>query len=145
MPKRGPIVIAVTLCATAVLAHQGVQNPAVKTRMDAMSAIGVQMKVLGDMAKGKTTFDANAAQLAASGIADHAAKVPALFEAPETDPKSEALPAIWDNFGDFTRISADLEAAATQAASSMATAGDLAQAMATIGATCSACHKSYRK
>lgn len=75
---------------------------AVKARMDAMSVIGAQMKVLGNMAKGQVAFDASAAQAAAALVAEQAAAVPALFETQVDDPKSEADPAIWTNYPDFS-------------------------------------------
>lgn len=135
---------ALLLIATAALAHQNVKNPAVKARMDAMSAIGDHMKVLGAMAKGQVAFDVDAARGAAAGIAAQASRVPALFEAPESDPKSEALPAIWDNYADFTAKAENMGNAARAFANSIGTEADLRAAMQSLGATCAACHKPYR-
>ena len=45
-----PLIVAAL--AGAALAKEGVQNPAVKARMDAMATIGANTKVLGDMAGG---------------------------------------------------------------------------------------------
>ena len=59
---------------------QGVQNPAVKARMDGMSAIAENMKTLGQMAKGATEFDAAMARAAAATIAEQASATPGLFE-----------------------------------------------------------------
>ena len=96
------------------LAHAGVENPAVKARMDAMSDIGAGTKVLGNMARGRVAFDAAEAEAEAAlaRIATRAAETPALFEAQEDDPKSEALPAIWADFADFSAIAGDLRRAA---------------------------------
>lgn len=137
------VLIALVLSAGAALAHQGVQNPAVKARMDAMSAIADNTRILGEMAKGTRPFDAAAARAAAAAIADHAARTPALFAAPEQDPKSEALPAIWTDFDDFTARSAAMQAAARNA-TGIATPADLGPALAGIGRTCKACHERYR-
>ena len=101
-----PLFLAVT--ASAALGHGGVLNAAVLARMEAMKAIGDATKVLGEMAKGAVAFDANAARAAAETIATHAADTPALFEAREADPKSEAKPGIWENFADFTAKAGDL-------------------------------------
>ena len=130
---------------TAALAHQGVQNAAVKARMDGMSAIGANMKTLGAMAKGQVAFDAGQAKEAAAAVAQEAARIPSLFEAQETDPKSEALPVIWSEFDRFTAIADDLEAAATVAASALNGPEDLGPALKAIGGQCSACHKAYRE
>ncbi|MDJ0825280.1 MAG: cytochrome c [Rhodobacter sp.] len=131
--------------ATAAFAHQGVQNPAVKARMDAMGVISKNTKVLGAMAKGETSFDAQTARDAARAIAATGAEVPGLFEAQETDPKSEALPAIWDRFDDFVMKTEDMVAAAGAASTSIETPASLRAALATIGGTCKACHEEYRE
>ena len=128
--------------ATAALAHQGVQNVAVMARMDGMSAIGANMKTLGAMAKGQIAFDAGQANEA---VAEEAARIPSLFEAQETDPKSEALPVIWSEFDRFIAIADDLEAAATAAAGALNGPEDLGPALKAIGGQCSACHKAYRE
>ncbi|MEO1306935.1 MAG: cytochrome c, partial [Pseudomonadota bacterium] len=97
------------IAGSLALAHDGVKNAAVMARMHGMSEIAAQMKAIGDMAKGETTFDAAQARAAVASIAEHAGAVPGLFEAPETDPKSEALPVIWEKFGDFTGKALDLQ------------------------------------
>ena len=145
---RAPPVIlfaASLIGATAVLAHQGVQNPAVKARMDAMVVISDNTKVLGTMAKGERAFDPLAARDAAQMIATTAMDVPGLFEAPEADPKSEALPAIWEDFGDFVAKTQDMAAAAQAASTSIETMADLQLALSSIGGTCKACHELYRE
>ena len=138
-------VTTLLLAATAALAHQGVRNPAVKARMDAMGAISENTKILGAMAKGELSFDARAAREAARAIATTASDVPGLFEAPETDPKSEALPAIWDRFDDFVVKTETMVAAADAASTSIETPADLRAALSAIGATCKACHEAYRQ
>ncbi|KMW58960.1 Cytochrome c-556 [Candidatus Rhodobacter oscarellae] len=138
--------LALLLClaATAALAHQGVQNPAVMARMHAMKDIAGQMKLLGGMAKGATAFDASAAQAAAAVITQKAAATKDLFRAQEDDPKSEALPAIWADYADF-EAKADALTQAAQAATTVATAEELAAAMSALGATCRDCHRAYRE
>ena len=132
------------LTAGAALAHSGVKNPAVQARMNAMMDIAGATKVLGNMAKGTVPFDAAAAREAAAQIADKAAQVPTLFAAPETDPKSEAAPAIWQDFATFTAQARQMETAASAAAAQIAAPEDLRAGLAAIGATCASCHKAYR-
>lgn len=141
------LTLAATLVVLATLgyAHTGVQNPAVMARMDGMKAIGDAMKTISAMAKGEVAFDAATARAAAAQVARHAAQTPDLFEAEETDPKSEALPAIWDNFADFTAKAQDTERAALTVAQNLDTAADLTPALTSIGVTCKACHSDYRK
>ncbi|MBV0913716.1 c-type cytochrome [Anianabacter salinae] len=138
-----------TICAVTVAvqttAQTAVQNPAVKARMDLMGQIASNTKVLGDMAKAERPFDAAAAQAAAAAIAAHAARIPAAFEAQETDPESEALPVIWTDFAGFTARSEALRVAATGAASSITSPDTLRSGLGGIGRTCGACHETFRE
>ena len=138
------ITIGLALSATAVVAHTGVKNAAVKARMDGMSAIADNVKVLGTMAKGQIAFDAQSAQAAARAIASHSAQSVALFTPNETDPMTEARPAIWENFADFTQKAEALDALATGLAASMNSVQDVQAAMVPLGASCKACHSLYR-
>ncbi|MGP6086467.1 c-type cytochrome [Antarctobacter jejuensis] len=140
-------VLAVVLACTAAaaFAHGGVKNAAVLARMEGMKSIGDAMKVLGTMAKGQAPFAADPAQQAAATIARHAAQTPALFKAPETDPKSEARARIWKDFQDFTEQAMAMEQAAIRAQSLLVSKTGLKPAVQSIGATCKSCHELYRK
>lgn len=143
---RKTMIFAATLVvAGAAFAHTGVKNAAVKARMDAMSAIGAEMKVLGQMAKGATEFNATRARAAAATISKHAAATPKLFKAKEDDPKSEARDEIWTNFSDFSAKSKDLQRVAAKWSEDIGSRSDLPRAMKSLGATCKACHKAYRE
>lgn len=133
------------LVSLPALAHDGVQNPAVMARMEGMSGIAQSMKTLGQMAKGALDFDAEIARQAAESAAQHAAMIPDLFAEPEDDPKSEALPAIWENFDRFSAIAADLEKAALAASQTISAPRDLGSAMQSMGASCKSCHSDFRK
>lgn len=142
--RRISILLATLCLSTFAVAHEGVTNMAVKMRMQAMSGIADNMKTLGQMAKGASAFDADVARLAAARIAAHAADTPELFKALETDPKSEALPLIWEQFDDFTRLSLTLEQVATEVADTLSQQADLRPALARMGETCKNCHRDYR-
>ena len=133
-----------SIISSAALAHDGVQNTAVKARMDDMGLLATEVKTLGQMMRGQTAFDADAANAAAAAIAAHAAQIVPLFEANETDPKSEALPAIWQDFDSISEISANLENVATALSGNINEAADLRMALGRIGQTCSACHEKFR-
>ncbi|WP_407943312.1 c-type cytochrome [Mangrovicoccus ximenensis] len=137
----GAALIAV---AAAVQAAEP-SEPHVVERTKAMKTIGQNTKLLGEMAKGNTAFDAAAAQQAAAAIAAEAAKIPTLFETEADDPASEAKPVIWTQYDDFTTKSADLEMAASAAAESIQAQADLGPALGQIGGTCKACHTTYRE
>ena len=136
--------LILALVAGVALAHSGVKNPAVMARMNLMSDTAAQAKIIGQMAKGETPFDAAKARAAAKAIADHAAKTPELFQDREDDPKSEARPAIWDDFADFTKKAEEMRKVALGAANSIQSAEDLEPAMQALGAGCKSCHTPYR-
>ncbi len=138
------IAVTAILTAGAAFAHDGVKNPAVKKRMIGMSSIAANTKIIGSMAKGAIAFDADAANAALAAIEAEAAKIPAKFKAQETDPKSEAKPSIWSNFGDFTAKATMLEAAAKSGAG-IATKADLGPALQGLGQSCKSCHGAYRE
>lgn len=138
------IIITVSLvAATALWAHSGVKDPQVKARMDGMDVLAEQTKILGQMAKGATEFDAAKVQSALAVMADEADQVQALFEPKADDPKSEALPTIWTEWDKFAMHADDLVAAIAVADGSSAAA--LGQTLRGIGGACGACHKDYRQ
>ena len=139
--KAMGMILAMALAGGTALAHGGVQNPAVLARMEAMTQIGDAMKLLAGMMKGETAFDAGQAQAALDRIRAAAARTPALFEAPETDPKSEALPAIWQNWADFRSKSDALYEAA---GGTIVAPGDLRPMVSRLAGSCKACHRDYR-
>lgn len=145
MIKKAILACAGGVFATAVLAHEGVQNQAVLARMQSMSQIAEETKLLGQMAKGQVSFDASAARMAVARIAEQADETARLFARPEMDPKSEALPVIWDRFDHFVSIADELQTAASEAAGYIDTEVELRTALARIGGTCRSCHADYRE
>ena len=143
MRKTVLILTSSLMIASMALAHNGVKNPAVMARMQGMEQIGAASKVLGSIARGRVAFDAGAAASAKAALAQHAAEIPALFEAQEDDPKSEALPAIWSDFADFTAKADALRDAAE--AMDVTSAETIAAGMGAVGGSCRSCHKAYRK
>lgn len=142
--KRLAIITVLSLSlAGAAFAHQGVKDPKVKAWMHAMMQAGQASKTLGNMAKGTTPFDAVQAAEAKSVLIDVSVAIPELYEVKSEDPVSEALPAIWEDYSDFTA-----QAEAMQTASEnldVASAATLQQGIRTLGRTCGGCHRSYRK
>jgi cytochrome c556 len=101
------------------------------------------MKVLSDMAKGATTFDADAANVALASMAEAAATIPTVFEAEVTEgAKTDASTAIWENWDDFVAKAEALQTAASGA--SVSDEASLGAAVGAVGATCGTCHKAYK-
>lgn len=143
--RKSILILALTMITGTSLAHQGVKNPAVKARMDSMSAIKAEMKLISDMAKGLVAFEVTTAREAASEVARHGRKTPDLFRDRQDDPVSEALPSIWETYSDFVEKSTDMEKAASKAARDINDLTSLRASLADIGRTCKACHSDYRK
>lgn len=141
------------VCATAglflcgfALAHTGAKG-IVKERMDAMTAIGDNMKVIGEMVKGKAAFDGKRVEAAARAIAGHADKFHHLFPEGTNEKPSEALPAIWTDWDKFIGIAADLKKtslALAEAAPSAGEVGDIRKPFLGVAGTCKACHADFR-
>jgi cytochrome c556 len=136
------LLVGALVLAGAAVAKDGVQDPAVKARMELMGAIAVNTKVLGQMAGGEAAFNADAAASAKANLAAAAAEVPAKFEPQATDPLSDAKPEVWTNWADFVTKS---EALLAQAEALDTSSLESVQAgMAGIGGACKACHSVYK-
>lgn len=138
------IAIALIATGTAAFAHSGVKDPDVMNRMMGMSELAKQMKVIGGMHMGQAAFDAAAVNAALEKIAEEASYIPSLFETKALDPKSEALPVIWDDFTTFTARAEALRTTAAGLAGTVESSGDLMRVMHEIGQACGACHADFR-
>jgi cytochrome c556 len=136
------LIVSLTLTAGAAIAKDGVQDPTVKARMDLMGTIGMNTKILGDMAGGKAAFDASAAEAAKAALMAAAADIPAKFEIEADDPVSEARPDIWMNVEGFVEDAKGLETAA--GAIDVASVEGIQAGMGAIGGACKACHSDFR-
>lgn len=145
MTRRNLFALTMVLTASVATAHSGVKNIAVKARMESMSAIVAEMKILGTMASGAIAFDLDKAKTAAASIAKHAASTPDLFRAQENDPKSEAKDVIWTQFDDFSAKARAMETIAQNASQRMRSTSDVSDALVDLGATCKSCHAIYRE
>jgi cytochrome c556 len=131
--------------SSVAFAHSGVKDQNVKERMMVMKAMADNTKVIGQMLKRKTQFDANEAKSALERLSSLSLKTPKVFTVNATDPKSEAKPAIWDEFDEFTKLSLDLAETSTALASSIEIIEDLRPALKRISSGCKSCHSKYRE
>ena len=86
--------LLLALATSYALAHEGATG-VVKERMDLMKGQAKQMKLIGEMAKGKKKFDAAKAAAAAHDLGATAKKIPDLFPEGSNKHPSEALDAVW--------------------------------------------------
>ena len=138
------ILIFLTISSVA-FAHSGVKDKNVKERMMVMKEMANTTKIIGQMLKGKRSFDANEAKLALERLSSLSLKTPKVFTINASDPKSEAKPAIWDEFDEFTRLSKDLAETSILLAGSIDSIDDLRPALRGVSSGCKACHSRYRE
>lgn len=137
------VLIAAIGFASAALAHKGVKDPNVKAWMHSMGLAGQSSKALGNMVKGKATYDAAAALAAKDTLIEVSGSLAILFETKSADPVSEALPAIWDNYDDFTAKAEAMQAAAT--ALDVSSVEAIGLGLRDLAQTCRGCHRAYRE
>ena len=131
--------------SSVAFAHSGVKDQNVKERMMVMKAMADNTKVIGQMLKRKTQFNANEAKSALERLSSLSLKTPKVFTVNATDPKSEAKPAIWDEFDEFTKLSLELAETSIVLANSIEIIDDLRPALKRISSGCKSCHSKYRE
>lgn len=113
------------------------------------------MESMGDEAEdikeafsiGAEGFDTEIIQRSANIIAQNAHRMPSLFPKGSTDPKSKALPAIWENWDKFVQLAKDLETSAQSLSMAAASEDDenLQEKAKKVFANCKSCHDQFRK
>ena len=144
--KSFKLIILVSLTISSVaFAHSGVKDKNVKERMMLMKEMAGNTKIIGQMLKGKTSFDTIQVKLALERLSALSLETPKVFTINATDPKSEAMPNIWDEFDEFTKLSKDLAETSIVLANSVENPEDLRPALKRISSGCKACHSRYRE
>ena len=138
-------VVACLLSTTLALAHEGATG-VVKERMDLMKRQQGDLKLIGEMAKGKTPFDADKAAEAARDVGATAKKIHELFPEGSAGHPSDALPAIWTEWDRFTSNADALANTANGLAATLETpAGqDWKAAFQKLTDACKSCHQDFR-
>lgn len=135
--------IATILAAGTAQAEAERTDPNAIAREELMELVGKNTGVLGDMAQGKTAFDAAQAEAAKVALVEAADKIEATFAEPgATDPVSEAKPEIWTNWEDFLVKTKPMGEAA--GAMDVASAESIGAGMGKLGGSCKDCHTTYR-
>lgn len=139
-------VTAAALAAALAHAHKGATG-IVKQRMDAMSALSDATKGAGRMIKGETVYDAESIAEYAHTIHRHSRTVVDYFPPGSVQPASEALPAIWQRWGEFEALAEELQDASAALAETAQTGGRSAvrAGFARLGKACKRCHENFRK
>jgi cytochrome c556 len=115
-----------------VMGHEGAEA--------LMKGNGAATGTLAKMAKGELPFDAAAAEAAKQALITGAQAIPVVFKDAYTE--GEVLPAIWENFEDYTAKAKAFEEAA--AALDVTSADTIGAGLGAVGGACGACHQMYR-
>lgn len=140
-------VVAGLAAAGGAFAHGGATG-IVKERMDAMTEISKNVKIVGQMLKGTSAYNPDEIARAAKDITGHAGDaMTTLFPEGSLMSPSEASPAIWTKWPEFSEYAGSLQSAA-QALESLASQGAeqkaVAAAFGKVAATCKTCHEAFR-
>jgi len=144
---------AATLTATVALAGGHDLSPEqkiVQARKGHMQLYAHNLGILGEMAKGASEYDAEAASAAAGNLVALASMNQASLWVPDTDSMmvdgSRALPTMWDNFPDVMAKGAAMgEALAAMNLAAGSGLEALQGAIGPVGKACGDCHKAYRE
>lgn len=146
LPRAAMIGTAI-LVASATLPLAGGHSP-VEKREAAMKEVGKSTKLLGEMVKGETAFDATAANAALAAMAEAATGVGDHFPegtAGAGENEYAAAEAIWTDRAGFDAAMTEFQqdvAAAVEAAPQ--TKEDLVVVFGAVAQNCKACHEDYR-
>ena len=142
------VAVAALAGGIAIAQAQSGAAGAITARQDQMKAQGGAMRTLTPIVRGEQPWNQQAAVQAATTLNNSAKTIPAHFpqgsgaEAGKTD----ALPAIWQNWSDFEAKAKALETESGKLLQ-LAQAGDEAGFKAqfpAVGRTCGGCHETYR-
>jgi cytochrome c556 len=148
--RFGLTAIAIAALAGGIAIAEAQTNAAasITARQDAMKAQGGAMRTLTPIVRGEQPWSQQAAVQAATTLNNVSKAIPTVFpqgSGPEAG-KTDALPVIWQNFGDFQAKSKALETESAKLLQ-LAQAGDEAGFKAqfpAVGRTCGGCHETYR-
>jgi cytochrome c556 len=134
---------AVLAAGTAFAQDAEPTDPNAIARSELMKTVGKNTGILGDMAGGKTAYDAAAAEGAKAALIEAAGKIEATFmDQGAADPASESKPEIWTNWDGFLTRAKALGDAAT--AMDVASAETIGAGMGALGGACKDCHTEFR-
>lgn len=138
--------LGLLLCSTLLLAHSGASG-VVKQRMELMKSVGKEMKAIAAMVKGQKPFDAAKIRDGATLIALRSGEMEALFPEGSLMQPTEALPAIWDRWPEFSELTQRLQREAEVLGNKAAESDrrEVLRQFAALGKVCSGCHTDFRK
>lgn len=138
-------IIFIAFSINSAAAHSGATG-VVKKRMDLMGKIGKDMKAIKVMIQKKSPFDADKIMQHATSIHEASLHITTVFPKGSLGGKSEALPAIWENWDRFSSLAEQLTSSAEQLklATRDANPKSIMKSFASVGKSCKSCHTDFR-
>jgi len=138
------LILASVLGGAGLVMAEHVDLPAgpIRDRHELMEGIGKNAKIIGGALK---TGKLDPVAGAAAEIQASAGKTLALFPKGSTDPKSRALPKIWEDWAKFETINKEFEAKAGELVAAAKSGGDVGAAADAMFGACKSCHDDFRK
>jgi cytochrome c556 len=138
------VFVGALLVAGVAFAKGDATDPSAKMREDQMKMVAMNTGILGDMAGGKTAFDAAAAEAAKAALIAAADGIPVAFETQGgEDATSEAKAEIWTSWETFITKAGALKAAAEGVDTS--SLDGIKVGMGAVGGACKDCHTTFRE
>jgi cytochrome c556 len=132
----------VALGVTAAVAQSNV----VEQRQALMKEMGAQTRPIGAMMRGQEPFDLAKVQASLKVLAENPVKFVALFpESSKDAPKTEALPAVWENKAKFESYGSKMSQDAKTAMASIKDEASFKTEMPKVLQNCGTCHNEFRK
>lgn len=134
-----------TACGQSAPAAE--KGPNSEARSVAFKTMMPNFSSMGKMVKGDVDYDTEAFKQAAAGFATESQEPFKHFESDGEGKDGDALPAVWSDAAGFKQAEENFHNAVA-ALNETAQTGDLEQikvAYGNVGATCKACHDSFRK
>lgn len=148
--RRAIAASAALAFASVAIAQSSEHREAAEARLNMMELQAYNLAIIGNMARGRTEFDAEAASAAANRLADLAAAdwlayFPAGTSADDID-TSRVEPIVWDKWDDFIGKKDDLVAVTQRlAGAEMTDVAPLRESLVELTEACGACHRDYRR
>ncbi|MTI43818.1 cytochrome c556 [Roseibium hamelinense] len=140
----GTISLGAIVLSGPVSGHSGATG-IVKERMDGMGVLADAVKSVGNMLRGKTPYSAEAVAWSAGAIKAHAGEnMTRLFPEGSLDKPTEALPDIWTQWAEFTKLAEQLTNDATVLETGANEKDATRVALQSIANTCKTCHEQFR-
>jgi cytochrome c556 len=122
------------------------QSNVVEQRQGLMKEMAAQTRPIGAMMRGQEPFDLARVQAGLKVFAENSAKFVALFPENSKDaPKTEALPAIWENKAKFESNGTKMSQDARTAMTTIKDEASFKAEMPKVLQNCGVCHNEFRK